>query len=80
MFQPEIEMACDDDWGAQQKLDEDFYKTNEKRAVTEAFRRWYLAINRLEILDNCSYTDLRADTRLVEMVMARLERKHECDC
>lgn len=80
MNQPE--MSCfDDDWGhsewcAQQKLDEDL----EKRAVTEAYRRIYLAINRLEMLDNASYTDLRADVRLTEMVMARLERKHECDC
>lgn len=57
----------DEDWGAQQKLDEDL----EKRAVTEAYRRIYLAINRLEMLDNASYTDLRADVRLTELVLFR---------
>lgn len=64
-----MEMSCFDDntWAAQQAQDEAI----EKREVTEAFERIYLSINRLEVLDNCSYVDLRADVRLIEEVLFR---------
>lgn len=63
-------MACYDDsnWQTEQQRQDD---EAEQRQVTEAYQRIYLAINRLELLDNCSYTDLRADVRFTEEVMFR---------
>lgn len=64
MNQPEMACTCDDgDWAAQQAQDE----AVNKQVLNEAFKSLYLAINRLEVLDNCEYTDLRRDIRFIEL-------------
>lgn len=64
-----MEMSCFDDnqWSEQQRHDNE----EEQRAVAEAYDRIYLAINRLEVLDNCSYSSLRSDVRLTELASWR---------
>lgn len=63
-----METEYDYDWRAdQQKHDDD----EQTRAVAEAFERIYLAISRMEMMDNCEYTSLRSDVRLTEMASWR---------